>query len=196
MDNIKIKTIGERIKAERDREDHKITLDALAEKIGVTRQTISKWEKGEGTGPTVWDLIRLCEFFDCDYGYLIGDYECRTRRATDIVKETSLSEASVTRLLEAKQDASLILFLNEFLESPLLELQKLAQAYISYFYARKIIAPACEKNKDGLTGKQLRIKFTVNDSDTFSGINIQEVGDYTEFNLLHSFLRIFEAKTK
>lgn len=89
-----------------------------------------------------------------------------------------------------------ILFLNEFLESPLIELQKLAQAYISYFYARKIIAPACENNKDGLAGKQLRIKFTVNDSDTFSGINIQEVGDYTEFNLLHSFLRIFEAKTK
>lgn len=101
MDNIKIKTIGERIKAERTREGYSITLDTLADKIGVTRQTISKWEKGEGTGPTVWDLVRLCEFFGCDYGYLIGDYACRTRIATDIREETGLSELAVTNLLIA-----------------------------------------------------------------------------------------------
>ena len=101
MDNMKVKVIGERIKAERTREGCSVTLDALAEKIGVTRQTISKWEKGEGSGPTVWDLIRLCEFFGCDYGYLIGDYECRTRIATDIREETGLSELAVTNLLIA-----------------------------------------------------------------------------------------------
>lgn len=101
MDNIKIKAIGERIKAERTREGYSITLDTLADKIGVTRQTISKWEKGEGTGPTVWDLVRLCEFFGCDYGYLIGDYACRTRIATDIREETGLSELAVTNLLIA-----------------------------------------------------------------------------------------------
>lgn len=101
MDNIKVKTIGERIKAERTREGCSITLDTLADKIGVTRQTISKWEKGEGTGPTVWDLVRLCEFFGCDYGYLIGDYACRTRIATDIREETGLSELAVTNLLIA-----------------------------------------------------------------------------------------------
>lgn len=97
MDNIKI--IGERIKNERNRENHKLTLDELAAKINVTRQTISKWEQGKGGGPTVWDLQRMCDIFDCDYGYLIGDYECRTRIATDISDETGLSDQAVTNLL-------------------------------------------------------------------------------------------------
>lgn len=98
MDNIK--DIGKRIKKERTRIKG-LTLDVLAEKISVTRQTISKWEKGGGGGPTVWDLEKMCAIFGCDYGYLIGDYECRTRTATDIRDETGLSELAVANLLVA-----------------------------------------------------------------------------------------------
>ena len=98
LNNQRIKTIGERIKAERTRKDNYVTLDTLADKTNVARQTISKWEKGEGNGPTVWELIRLCDFFGCDYGYLIGDYECRTREATDIRAQTGLSETALLNL--------------------------------------------------------------------------------------------------
>lgn len=101
MDDIKIKTIGKRIKAERTRNGNSVTLDTLANEIGVTRQTISKWEKGEGNGPTVWDLVKLCEFFGCDYGYLVGEYKNRTRIATDIGEETGLSMLAVANLLVA-----------------------------------------------------------------------------------------------
>lgn len=97
MNNISI--VGERIKKERNRDNHKLTLDELAAQINVARQTISKWEQGKGVGPTVLDLQRMCDVFGCDYGYLIGDYECRTRKATDIRNETGLSELAIDNLL-------------------------------------------------------------------------------------------------
>lgn len=96
--------VGKRIQSERKRciiDGKSMSLDQLAEKISVARQTISKWEKGEGAGPTVWDLLRMCEVFGCDYGYLVGDYDCRTRTATDIQAETGLSEFAVINLLIA-----------------------------------------------------------------------------------------------
>jgi transcriptional regulator with XRE-family HTH domain len=102
MDNIRMEEVGKRIQSERKRyiiDGKSMSLDQLAEKISVARQTISKWEKGEGAGPTVWDLLRMCEVFGCDYGYLVGDYDCRTRTATDIQEDTGLSEAAIDNLL-------------------------------------------------------------------------------------------------
>ena len=96
MDNIRLQKIGGRIKQERTQKG--VTLDFLAEKIGVTRQTLSKWEKGESSGPTAWDILRMCDFFDCDYGYLIGDYSSRTRITTDLREETGLSELATENL--------------------------------------------------------------------------------------------------
>lgn len=97
MKNIDLRGIGKRIQNER--KDHGLSLEALAGEIGVTRQTLSKWEKGDnGTSPALWDLLRLCELFDCDFGYLIGDYECRTRITTDIRNQTGLSELAVVNL--------------------------------------------------------------------------------------------------
>lgn len=101
MNNINFREIGRRLQNERKRyeiDGKPATLDALADKVQVTRQTISKWEKGDGAGPTLWDLLRLCELFGCDIGYLIGDYECRTRITTDIRDETGLSELAVDNL--------------------------------------------------------------------------------------------------
>lgn len=99
-----IDEVGKRIRNERIEKDEsgiervKFSLDVLAEKINVTRQTIAKWESGKSS-PTVEDLLQLCNVFGCDYGYLIGDYECRTRKATDIRDETGLSELAIDNLL-------------------------------------------------------------------------------------------------
>ena len=101
MDNFNVKAIGKRLAAERERfkvNGRQLTLDALSEEIGVTRQTLSKWEKGTGEGPTLWDMVRLCDFYKCDLGYLTGEYECRTRITTDIREETGLSELAVDNL--------------------------------------------------------------------------------------------------
>ena len=95
---INISRIGKRIQSERKRKG--LTLDELGEKINVSRQTLSKWERGEGTGPTVFDLVKLCGVFDCDYGFLVGEYECHRRQDTDINKEIGISESAIMSLRE------------------------------------------------------------------------------------------------
>lgn len=89
--------IGNRIKAER--KAHGMSMNELAEEIGTTRQTISKWEKGEGVEITLNVLLSLCNVFDCELGYLLCEFECRTRDEVDICEKTGLSPEAVQNLL-------------------------------------------------------------------------------------------------
>lgn len=49
-----------------------ITQEALAEKLEVTRQTISKWECGEST-PDFQNLVKLSEIFEVSTDFLLKD---------------------------------------------------------------------------------------------------------------------------
>ncbi len=60
-------------------------------------QTISKWESGNTT-PSLEKLLLLCELYGCELGYFIGEYDCKTRKNTDIKAETGLSEAAINQL--------------------------------------------------------------------------------------------------
>lgn len=60
---------GDRLKNER--ENKGFTMSALGEAIGVAKQTINSYEKGEKQ-PTISNLIKLCEVLDCSSDYLIG----------------------------------------------------------------------------------------------------------------------------
>lgn len=97
---LNIKEIGKRIQTERKAQ--KKSKDVLADEIGTTRQTLSKWENGTSS-PGLWDLVRLCEIFSCDFGYIVGEYDCKTRVATDIKKETGLSEGAISCLQDFKE---------------------------------------------------------------------------------------------
>ena len=108
-----MKEIGKRIYEERGKAGY--TQEELANEIGTTRQSISKWEKGEGLGPTVFDIARLCNVFNCDFGYLVGEYECKTRVSTDICFETGLSEKAIDALLNLSEAEKA--FLNTLLSS-------------------------------------------------------------------------------
>lgn len=88
--------LGKKINDER--ENLGDSLATFAQKINISRQTLARWEKGEGVGPSVTDLLRMCEVFHCDFGYLVGEYACRTREATDIQEATGLSEKAINRL--------------------------------------------------------------------------------------------------
>ncbi len=49
--------------------------EQLAEKLGVSRQAISRWESGEST-PDMLNLLGLCECFQVSSDYLLhDDYE-------------------------------------------------------------------------------------------------------------------------
>ena len=92
--------IGERIRTERKKLD--LTQDGLAEKIDIgSRQTIAQWENGVAL-PPLSKLLCMCDLFGCEIGYLLCDYDCKTRTATDIQEETGLSEQAVNFLKEQK----------------------------------------------------------------------------------------------
>lgn len=101
-----ISEIGKVIREERIANNY--SLETLAEKANITRQTLAKWEKGTGS-PTVDDLLRLCEVFNCDLGYLVGEYPCRRRVYSDIQAETGLSELSIEKMTEINKKRSTVI---------------------------------------------------------------------------------------
>lgn len=54
------------------RKDFKLSQEELAERVGVTRQTISNWELGE-TQPNVEQLKKLSEIFKVSIDELVGN---------------------------------------------------------------------------------------------------------------------------
>lgn len=94
-------TIGKRIKEAR--ESMKMSKALLAEKCGVEQyQTITKWENGDSV-PSLKKLLVLCNVFNCELGYLLGEHPERTRARTDCCKETGLSENAVWKLQQLTQ---------------------------------------------------------------------------------------------
>lgn len=107
--------IGDRIRQERGKAGK--SQAELGEYIGVTRQTIAKWEHGEDI-PQLSDFLRLCKLFDCELGYMLCEYDCKTRAATDIKSETGLSETAICKLQQANRQRMyfVLLALNELLQ--------------------------------------------------------------------------------
>ena len=102
-----IKKIGARLKAERKLAGFK-SMDTLGEYIreynyrGVTRQTIAKWENGEEM-PPLDVLLNLCVPFQCGLGYLLCEYDYKTRINADIGEVTGLSEKAISILSQWKK---------------------------------------------------------------------------------------------
>ena len=92
------KIIGERIKTEREKKG--LTKPDLLEKICMSansHKSVTAWEKGEIL-PSLDNLAQMAELFDCDIGYMLGDYDERTRDCTDVCKVTGLSAEAVEML--------------------------------------------------------------------------------------------------
>ncbi|MCD7751247.1 MAG: helix-turn-helix domain-containing protein [Lachnospiraceae bacterium] len=56
----------------RMRELKKISQEQLAELMGVSRQSVSKWEREESF-PSMERLLKLCQIFDCDLADLLTE---------------------------------------------------------------------------------------------------------------------------
>ena len=54
------------------RQKHNMTQDALAERLSVTRQAVSRWENGESV-PNPETLKQLSAIFDTTINHLLGD---------------------------------------------------------------------------------------------------------------------------
>ncbi len=64
------------------RKESNITQEQLADYLGVTRQSISKWESGLAY-PETDKIIKMSELFDCSLDYLLRDGETEKRRQTE-----------------------------------------------------------------------------------------------------------------
>ena len=72
---------GEKIKAKRKAMG--LSQDDLAEKLGVTRQAVSKWETDRAQ-PTMTNLRELAVVFSVDMAYFIGDDDSKNEEASPL----------------------------------------------------------------------------------------------------------------
>ena len=54
------------------RKGHKMSQETLAEKVGVSRQSVSKWENGEAY-PEMDNILKLCNIFHCKINDLVHE---------------------------------------------------------------------------------------------------------------------------
>lgn len=84
---------GENLKSLRNKKN--ITQEELAEKIGVSRQSVSKWECAESY-PTMDNILELCKIFNCKINDLVHEdlVDLKSLDEEIIVKVTKLSNLS------------------------------------------------------------------------------------------------------
>lgn len=103
--NARCGKIGKRIKEERKLAQ--LTQIELADKLTemiypngdkiISQSTVASWEIGK-TIPPLNRLVALSTIFKCDIGYLLCDYDERTKDSSNICKITGLAESSVHEL--------------------------------------------------------------------------------------------------
>lgn len=96
------------------RKEKGISQEQLAEQLGVTRQSVSKWESGSSY-PEMDKLVTICQIFNCDLDSLINkdiSQEKNKQEATSVVKtvltETTTYIRKTIQLLEQKSIKDLI----------------------------------------------------------------------------------------
>ena len=72
----------------------KLSQEKLAEKVGVSRQSVSKWETGE-TYPEMNNILELCKIFHCKMNDLVND---------SILDIDSLDEETKTKVVSLKKE--------------------------------------------------------------------------------------------
>ena len=78
------------------RKSKKLSQESLAEKVGVSRQSISKWECGEAY-PEIDNILKLCKIFHCKINNLVHE------ELTDISSLDEEVKMSIVKFKKEKQ---------------------------------------------------------------------------------------------
>ena len=94
--------VGQRIKEERLKNGYK-RQDDLCDKLHIGRNTLSAWENGKAN-IELGDLIKLCELFNCEVGYLLCEYDTPYRVQSDISEQTQLSTKAIENIMKSRDN--------------------------------------------------------------------------------------------
>lgn len=83
---------GDNLKA--IRKHHKISQEQLAERVGVSRQSVSKWETGEAY-PEMHNILQLCKIFNCKINDLVH---------TEMIDISSLDKEIIMNVVKFNED--------------------------------------------------------------------------------------------
>jgi len=83
------------------RNEHGLSLETLADEIGVSRQAYTAWENGKREIKSDI-LVRLANYYNVSVDYLLGRTNCREVDNTYISEKTGLDEKSIKVLSEWK----------------------------------------------------------------------------------------------
>lgn len=101
-------TLGERLLQYRT--DLKMSQDALAEKVGVTRQTVSKWETDQST-PEFNKVLPLCEIFGITPNELIKGEKEETVEQKKEIQQEQIDQERIKRNKKKATVVSISVFL-------------------------------------------------------------------------------------
>ena len=76
------------------RKEHKLSQEALAEKLGLSRQSISKWERAEAS-PDTDNLIALAEVYGITLDELLGNNEPKAEKTEPQATKKQLSAKQI-----------------------------------------------------------------------------------------------------
>lgn len=110
--------IGDRIRTHR--KDIGMKQKPFAEDVlHISRNTLSKIENGEekdGRPQLTFDLLlKFSKFFNCDIGYLLGEYDEKKKETHEICSATGLSENALNKILKEKDHCCIKQF-NQIIE--------------------------------------------------------------------------------
>ena len=97
------------------REDARVSQRILAENIGVSQQSINKYEN-HNIEPDIETLVRMADYFDTSVDYLIGHSSERRRQESIRSFDLNEKEAALVenyRKFSSKQHNSISLLLEE-----------------------------------------------------------------------------------
>ncbi len=116
-------TFGTKLKQARQKAG--LSQEQLAEKLGVSRSAIAKWETDKGM-PDIENLKIIAKFLDVSVDYLLGDDEKLSLQTTK--EAINLDEYEKHKLRKSKKDSVVVSkFPNATLINPLLREKKLSK---------------------------------------------------------------------
>lgn len=104
--------IGERIRSERKKKkwsQKDLLIQLSGKEVSIHRNTLSDIENGCKKGVFPLPLLTaLSELFNCEVGYLLCEFDCKTGRNTDVSNATGLTDDAINALMDMSQQDLLV----------------------------------------------------------------------------------------